>query len=1160
MLAPSFTTLILALSLAARAAAQDAVLTFDHPDIAGISGFRADWNDPIPLSESGATQIVDMAIKDRGATAVWSRALRRGQPGAIAFDALNRSLLVRFPGAAAVILEKLKQGYAVKKLELVLPYRDTELWPPGDPNFALPYGYFFRMGWGVDQLYRKLAPRWHAVAWALRRPWQSDEVLGPTFNAYINGAGFWTKYGATDEKHDRFPSRFGPVEVSDQAAEGRLDVTALLNDSTFGSSLAARLQQLDCCGLIINKLETYDARYFTSYSGAYEWATATGGRAILVNTPKLVVTLSRPPASATIPNLGALPPSVDVAQLVEKLKANDASGIPTATLPFENELAETVRQFAQKPGWMPSWQWDRINELKILAGTKRADRPFFYDFVPSFVIDRLRNTHKPPREPSSAEVYFAWIDSIVGRQPRGWSGFEPASEMSQWFVYGSAMPEPARDAVKRYWTAWLMPERDSAPADKQLDRNLLDGTLVHPQIDQLTGGFLSESGLADSYYAATGDWRGNKSFYRSGYTRTMSTENFNHTSALGALLGGSIIDSPNAIADGRQGWENYPLRVWSWNRGASQENIDHYYFALTISDQKALADFGPTVFDRLMGESTLGKSIDEVVAAYHPGLKRFIAPSTRTSLEYLLAKQDGLQYMLHTLSHVGTLHDANSLKAKALLPGLQTVIGEEVPPNRIALQTITKPWAPEWVANLIDDKPLPYRSIALGDGVLTSYLGHNYGLATATQARRIQLLAQWRRDISPVENMSHVVTVVSRYGLNDTRFANDAWGWTNPVALETFLQHDNKVVLLSNPRDSKYARERIEKEGLKSLQASIALFNYQQPTPSWEIHVDGVRVTELPYTARAGAKIAIRDGISFLGIVTAPISDLGGGNVVVLREGTAQEWNKIVFKPALVVDCYNLKSADPVSNPDWSRIESALAGFALEVADISDYPSFEEFKTHLASTQLDIRFQGGAANASVAFRSGNDILETGVKIGKELKLVDPKVSGRPAFLPVGILRDTSTSTQGDAATIEKGGAVLKGEQGRMKFIQVEPKSGTFVGWNPLPDLAEFSFTVPGGIRVEANGRLGMARVAINPAARSVEVSQAWREGQAQDAGAATALIVSGFANPPTIELNGRLLETLETNVLKDRLGYIVPLRDGGEGAGTQSHPMPASRH
>src|SRR5262249_6366579 len=156
------------------------------------------------------------------------------------------------------------------------------------------------------------------------------------------------------------------------------------------------------------------------------------------------------------------------------------------------------------------------------------------------------------------------------------------------------------------------------------------------------------------------------------------------------------------------------------------------------------------------------------------------------------------------------------------------------------------------------------------------------GLATATKTqRRIQFLAQWRRDTRRVEKMSELVTVVTGYGHNDTRFANDAWGWITPIGSETFLQHDNKVLMLARPRDASFLREKVQKEGLKSLQASIALFNYQQPAPNWEIYVNGNRVTRLPYAARAGAKIAIRDGVSFFGVVPLTGTDLGGGNTVV---------------------------------------------------------------------------------------------------------------------------------------------------------------------------------------------------------------------------------------------------------------------------------------
>lgn len=1020
----------------------------------------------------------------------------------------------------------------------MLPYRDTELWPPGNSNFAQSDGYLYRKNWGVDQLYRKLAPQWHAVAWGLRRAWQSDELSGPTFNSYRNGFGYWTKYGARDTQEDRFPTRFGPVEVSEIAPEGRLDITDLVGDVMFGKTLAARLNHLDCCGFIVNKLETYDARYFT---GVYEWATATGGRAILLRTPRLVVSFSPRQEQDTNGDApeGALSTD-DTARLTGA--STPSGGRPTATLPSEAELAELSSRFADKPAWMPFWQWNRITELRNLSGVQRAKQPFYYTLVPEFIIKRLGEALGPKREARPYDVYCAWIDSIIGRQPRGWSGFESASEMAQWFVYADALPEPARDAFRRYWTAWLMPDRKTAPFSKQFDQNLVDGTLVHPQIDQLAGGFQTTSGVADSYYAKTNDWQGNKSFYRSGYNYSVSTENFNHTAALGALLGGTIVGSTNAIDDGRHGWETYPVRLWSWSRGASQEDIDHYYFAVTLSDQKVMADFGPTQFDRLISQGILAKSLDELISAYHPALKRFVAGSTRTSLEYLLAEQDGLQYLLHTLSRAGTIHDVDNSEVKTLLPGLQTALGQEVPPLRVALQATTNPWAPIWVTNLVDEKPIPYRSLALGEGIETSFLGQNYGLATATKTRRIQFLAQWRRTSQPVEKLSEIVTVLAGYGANETRFANDDWGWIAPLGSETFLQHDGKVLMAASPRDARYLRDKVQKDGLNSLQTSIALFNYQLPRPDWEIYVNGRQVTQLPYTAHADDRIAIRDGASFFGIIPFAGTDLGGGNTVVLREGTAQEWNKITFKPALVVDSYNLKSDGVVANPDWDRISKAFGGFALELADSSDYPSFDAFQEHLAGTVLQTNFEGPGPS-TVSYRSGKDILESELSaIDGELTLIEPKINSNSAFLPSGILRDTSTSVQGTAAIIEKFGAVLRGDEGRMKFIQVEPKSRTFVAWNPLPDLTKFSFLVPGNVKIQSDGQIGLAQVLINPLENRVVINHVWSAGQEKNSSAASALVLSGFDKPPSVEFNGVIQSGLASRAIFGKPAFLIPLQ------------------
>jgi len=83
-------------------------------------------------------------------------------------------------------------------------------------------------------MYRAVRPTWHAVAWALRKPWAADAKHGPTFNAYIAGVGYWEKFGAQG-KSDRVDQRFGPTSVNYKQPDGRMDVTASLTDEAFGT-------------------------------------------------------------------------------------------------------------------------------------------------------------------------------------------------------------------------------------------------------------------------------------------------------------------------------------------------------------------------------------------------------------------------------------------------------------------------------------------------------------------------------------------------------------------------------------------------------------------------------------------------------------------------------------------------------------------------------------------------------------------------------------------------------------------------------------------------------------------------------------------------------------------------------------------------------------
>jgi len=444
--APLFTALLLLSSGCAQA--QDK-LTFDAPQTAGISMFRAHWDTPIPLSSDGATGFWD-GIKEenqtRGAYAVWTKDKRGEKPGALAFDALNRSLLVRFPDAAEKIFQSLKNGRKIQKVELVLPFKDEELFAPGAPDWPGPDSYNMRTNWGIGDLYKSNRPTWHAVAWALRKPWQSDDQSGPTFNASINGAVYWTKYGAQDEKTDRFPNRFGPAEVSYQKAES-LDVTGVLNDASFGKSVGERLRVLSDSGFLVKKWETYDHRYFR---GVYEFATASGGRAILINTPRLEVTLA--PGQA---ETGAIPPQADVKALAAKYK-DAPQGAPTAVLPSSEQIQKLATQSITKPAWMSGTQWTRVQELMKLGGQVDAREPMWTMFVPTHILNKMREgywdkgqyRYKSYAKPE--EVYTAWVDQLISRQTRGWSGFETANEFAEWQVAKDILPAPAKDAIFRY--------------------------------------------------------------------------------------------------------------------------------------------------------------------------------------------------------------------------------------------------------------------------------------------------------------------------------------------------------------------------------------------------------------------------------------------------------------------------------------------------------------------------------------------------------------------------------------------------------------------------------------------------------------------------------------------------------------------------------------
>jgi hypothetical protein len=322
-------------------------LVIDGAECAGISGFRADWDRPIPLAADGATKVREDATKGLGAGPVadWRDP---ANPGAIACDAVHRSLLVRFPGAAERLAAALGQGKTLVRAELILPYLGTEIFPMAD--YADPAGMSF-----LGRQWAEKEPRWHAVAWALKQPWIADRELGPTYNAFINGAGYWAGFGAREAGKDRVAAAFGPAPLNKETPEARLDITASLVDPAFGADAGARLRRLADCGFLVRKWEVYDAAF---WGGGYEWGTATGPRALLLGTPKLVLHLAAGKAAAI-----KLPPAADVRALAKEL-AGGKGGKPTAVFPDAGQFAAWSAKLGRvQPKGMDDATWKRLQEL-----------------------------------------------------------------------------------------------------------------------------------------------------------------------------------------------------------------------------------------------------------------------------------------------------------------------------------------------------------------------------------------------------------------------------------------------------------------------------------------------------------------------------------------------------------------------------------------------------------------------------------------------------------------------------------------------------------------------------------------------------------------------------------------------------------------------------
>jgi len=392
------------------------------------------------------------------------------------------------------------------------------------------------------------------------------------------------------------------------------------------------------------------------------------------------------------------------------------------------------------------------------------------------------------------------------------------------------------------------------------------------------------------------------------------------------------------------------------------------------------------------------------------------------------------------------------------------------------------------------------------------------------------------------------------------------WSDTPPSGgLNHNIQYKNKLIAVTSPLDMS------DKTPPKSLQSTLAFFNFQQD-PTWKVYVDGQLVTELPFAASANQRITIRDGISYVGIIPLPATDLGRDAEVVLLPDVPVEMHYVPEQqrqnrmPGLRISNYMLKKDEPLDKQaaDWKKVQQAYGGFVIEMSDNTEYPDFAAFQTHISRAVIETRWEENTGIAHVKYASGGDIIEFGFNPeytrGQSNQLFTyRRVNGEWLYLPPGIDRDSTLSQQGTTGRLEKLGAVLEYEPGRMAFLQAEPITGTFAGYNPLPDPTFWQLSTPGGMKISADGRIGMARITVQSDVSTINIEHVLREGQ-KTFDAATAIVLSGVDERPAVEFNGADVsgDILQVEI-DGKQAYVVPIRNAFEPFGFAERYKAAQR-
>jgi hypothetical protein len=284
--------------------------------------------------------------------------------------------------------------------------------------------------------------------------------------------------------------------------------------------------------------------------------------------------------------------------------------------------------------------------------------------------------------------------------------------------------------------------------------------------------------------------------------------------------------------------------------------------------------------------------------------------------------------------------------------------------------------------------------------------------------------------------------------------------------------------------------------------------------------------------AKTGDRIAIRDGATYVGLIPIAVNPLDRDAEVEL----SYEY------PTILIHAFLRRGTEPLNlDRIYNAEQKPTAGFLLRMANAADFANFDAFRAYLAGIAVTTQWNAAEKTADVVCRAGADTLEMRFD-PMRFPAVSRSINGRWPYLPDGLQRDSPWSVQGFTGRLEKSGAVLENEPGRTGYLLASPKTGTYIGYNPLPDLTAWRMSVPGGIKLFADARVSLLRAVVQPATGTFHIDYAAKPGQ-DSPDMASVLYLAGLKTAPAVELNGRKLVKLATATVNGEPVYVIPLRE-----------------